>query len=114
MKKMIVTIGVLALLTGGTAYAAYSWSNSVQVVAIEASDTGTGGGVWVRFIPEPFPSHTCLNRSGQYRLGGSTNNIEQMTALAVSARLHGRPVSAYWAGGCDVGNYPLLVGIELR
>jgi hypothetical protein len=114
MRRISAAIGVLVFVMGGAAYA-NAWSGEVGVAAIEASDTGgAGGGVWLRFNTAPFASHSCSNKSGQYRLGGSSENIKQMAALAVSARLSARPVSVFWGGGCDNGGYPLLVGIELR
>lgn len=114
MKQVALTFVALVFLAGGTAYA-NTWSGSeLQIVAIEASDTGAGGGVWLRFTTEPFANHSCPSKLGQYRLGGSSDNIKQMSALAVSARLSSRPVKVLWSGGCDAGGYPLLVGIELR
>ncbi|HYO58193.1 hypothetical protein [Archangium sp.] len=40
--KLASAIGVLALVTGGAAYA-NTWSGEVDIAAIEASDTGMGG-----------------------------------------------------------------------
>jgi hypothetical protein len=115
MKNLLLTLCILiatVILAGSTAYA-NTWSGDVQVAAIEASDTGAGGGVWLRFTTDPFPNHSCAFKAGQYMLGGSSENIRRMSALATSARLSARPVRVIWSGGCN-GPYPLLVGIELR
>jgi hypothetical protein len=114
MKKIVLTIGVLVLLTGGTAYAALTWSELVQIERIEAAMTGGADGVWLRFTSEPFPSHTCPGRDGYYRLGGNYNNVERMTTLALAARLHTQPVRVLFDGGCSADGRPVLVGLELR
>ena len=114
MKKIVLTIGVLAILTGGTAYAAYNWSELVHIERIDAEDSSGGDGVWLRFTSEPFPSHTCPGHDGYYRLGGNYNNVERMTTLALAARLHTQPVRVLFGGGCSADGRPVLVGLELR
>ena len=113
MKKLALLSGLMALLPVSTAYAA-TWSSEVKIASIEASDTGTGGGVSLTFTTAPFASHTCPIRSGQYRLGGTADSIRQMSSLAVSAMLASRPVRVLWSDGCDGGGYPKLIGVELR
>jgi hypothetical protein len=112
MRNLVSIAAALALIASSTAYAA--WSGVVGIVSIEASDVTSGGGVWLYMSQNPFPNQWCTNNGGQYRLGGSTDNIKQMTTLAISAKTSSRPIRVFWNGGCDAGGYPLLLGIELR
>jgi hypothetical protein len=114
MKTSVALICMAFTIVGATAYAG-TWSGDVKVATIEASDnSGAGGGVWLRFVTSPFSSHTCADKGGQYRLGGSSDNIKQMMTLAVSAQLSSRPIRVYWGGNCDGSGYPFLIGLELR
>ncbi|WP_164019774.1 hypothetical protein [Pyxidicoccus trucidator] len=115
MKKIAWKSGLFMVLAGSAAYAG-AWSGSTTISTIEAEDTGSGSRVYLKFSSEPFVSHSCANKSGYYRLGGSAENIRMVTSLAVSAKLASRPVRVFWNIECSEGGtsgYPVMSGIEL-
>lgn len=119
MRKITVVIGIL-VLTSGSAAEAGIWSGDVRIASIEVAhpnaEVGTEG-VWVGFTTDPFGSHACSVKTGQYMLGGGEGNVEKMTELATAALVNSRIVSVFWGGGCSGGGtsgYPVLLGFTLK
>jgi hypothetical protein len=105
----------LALIFVSSVNAA-NWSVNVKIESIRASQTDSLG-VWVKFVTPPYPNQTCSDTSGEYMLGGSVANIQQMSSLATAALVNSRLVSAYWDGSCSGGGttgYPVLRGLTLK
>jgi hypothetical protein len=113
VSKVVVFIGILALILGGSAEAA-DWSPQVSIVSIEISNVNTAG-VWLSFNSPPFPSHTCSIKDGRYMLGGGQDNINKMTALATSLFEKSKTVSVFWRGcsGGGTSGYPVILGLKL-
>jgi hypothetical protein len=102
----------------GVTVEAANWSPPVKIESIEISNINTQGkGVWLSFATAPYVSHTCSAKNGQYRLGGTDDNIKEMTSIATAALVNSRNVTVYWKGDCDGGGmngYPILMGLTLK
>ncbi|WP_155894110.1 hypothetical protein [Cystobacter fuscus] len=112
MKTAALILGASLFFVSNSAHAA-GWSSEVKIKAIETNDTGIGMRIFLTFTTPPSTGGPCLNMS-QYRLGGSADNIKQMSTFAVSALLASRPVKVLLSDACDGGTYPIIVGLELR
>jgi hypothetical protein len=110
-----VAVLILVLISGGTANAA-NWSGSVKITSIQASNVNSPG-IWLTFSAPPYPSHTCSQKSGEYRLGGGNQEIvNHMASIATSALVNSRNVTVFWVG-CDAGGnngYPILLGVTIK
>lgn len=113
--KRTVGLAVAMVLVAQDAVAGV-WSAGSKIKMIEAGDVGAGAKVYISFNANPLPSAGCANADWVV-LGGSLENIKNMTALATSAHLSSRSVAVYWNGACSGGGsngYPVIVGIQLH
>ena len=113
MKTAALILGASLFFVSNPARAA-GWSSEVKIKGIETNDNvGIGMRIFLTFTTSPSTGGSCANMS-QYRLGGSADNIKQMSTFAVSALLASRPVKVLLSDACDGGAYPIIVGLELR
>jgi hypothetical protein len=118
-KHLILTtlfICIFTFLPVGTTKAAYNWSGNVRIASIEVSNVNAAG-VWLSFTSDPYSSHTCSAKNGQYKLGGGVDNVNKMMSVATDALVQSRNVSIYWGGGCSGGGtngYPIMIGLTLK
>jgi hypothetical protein len=127
-------VALLALmLAQSDAIAAPVWSPSTVTVArVDVEDTGVGGSkIFLVFSAAPHNTNCGNPATGYWQAGGSAENVKNILAVALSARLSGRPVKVLWnnqtdatpnppgsvacsAGGSGANSgYPVVRGLEL-
>jgi hypothetical protein len=114
MRKIMLFLGVMALVFGATSATAQeaTWSGGVKITSIETSNVNIPG-AWLSFTTAPR-THTCSN-NGQWMLGGGAANASQMASVASLALIHSRFVRVIWRGcsGGGSSGYPIIVGLTV-
>lgn len=130
MKKThVALVLLLATALGGVAHASPTsvvWSNAVQITKIDVEGDPSGNtaatDTYMKFSANPL-AHSCTVVTGTWVVGGSQDNIKQITQFALAARLAGHSVkilfnnsySGYEScnGGGTTG-IPKIRGIEIQ
>jgi len=111
-KKIAIAIGSIAILATATALA---WSNSLIVKTIDAEpNTGGTSDVFLTFTNTPSNQPTCTATDGTTILAGPPEHVKEMTVLATSALLAGRPIQVHWNGCTYGGMWPVIDMLMLR
>ncbi|RYZ07105.1 MAG: hypothetical protein EOO73_13685 [Myxococcales bacterium] len=133
MTKKFILGGLcgVVLSIAAAAAAAPIQSGNVTIKKIEfQSDTAFGGGgsttaglIYLQFDTAPFttPCSSNTNGLGNWLLSGNTESLKTMQAIALGAKLAGKPVKVLWnndsINACSVANtnlgFPVIRGISI-
>jgi hypothetical protein len=117
MKRAVFSGILAASFFVSSIASAAGWSGDVGVAKISSEDTGSGTKVYLMFTSSPMSTSCSLNSSGYWLAGSTTDNIERILAVAMSAKLSVRNVKVYWNGACSGGGstgYPVASGLEMQ
>jgi hypothetical protein len=124
MKRMMTWIsGVGAMLLLSSAACGAGYSATVTIVDMEVIDNTGTSRVYLSFSATPHTVGCTTSGAGQWRIGGSAENVKNLIAVAMAARLADRPVKVYFldtysgTSSCDQGGtsgYPVILGMLMQ
>jgi len=107
VRRLLTVLMALPMI--GALQVTASWSPETKVRGIAVLE----GGVLLSFTTQPF-NHNCSVRDGTYLVGGTSDNVDKVTALATQALLKSRPVLVGADGVCSQRGYPILTGLTMK
>jgi hypothetical protein len=107
LKRLFTILMTLSII--GVLEVSAAWSTETKVRGIAVNE----GQVLLNFTTQPF-NHSCTVRDGTYIVGGTSENVDKVTALASQALLKSRSVLVASNGACSAGGYPVLTGLTLK
>jgi hypothetical protein len=129
MRRILAGCGALLvafMASAAIANSVYGSTNTSLTISsvqpMDYDDIAPGGSgtakIFINLSATPTGLTGIACNSTTWRVGGTSDNIKNILAVATAAKLAGRSVTVYWSNGansaCDSSGYPIMAGIAMQ